>query len=91
VLREAGCRKIYKDMSGILSNHSMLDTLIKKLHEKDTLVVCNFDRIGRSFSHLFLLSHLLRQRNIGFISLKEGIDTTTPQGVIIDVRNIRIE
>lgn len=70
-------------MSGIPSDHSMLDRLIKELHENDTLVICNLDCIARSFSHLFSLSHLFMQRNIGFISLKEGIDTTTPQGNII--------
>ena len=82
-LREAGCSKIYKEISGIPSDHSMLDRLIKELHENDTLVICNLDRIARSFSHLFSLSRLFTQRNIGFISLKEGIDTTTPQGRII--------
>jgi DNA invertase Pin-like site-specific DNA recombinase len=82
-LREAGCSKIYKEMSGTPSDHSMLDRLIKELHENDTLVICNLDRIARSFSRLFSLSHLFMQRNIGFISLKEGIDTTTPQGRII--------
>ena len=70
-------------MSGIPSDYSMLNTLIKKLHENDTLVVWDLNRISRSFNHLFSLIHMFMERNIGFISLNEHIDTTTPQGRMI--------
>jgi len=82
-LRKAGCSKIYKEMTGIPSDRSMLDTLIKELHENDTLVVWDLDRIARSFYHLFSLTHMFMQRNIGFISLNEHIDTTTSEGRIV--------
>ncbi len=82
-LREAGCVKIYKEMDEITSEHSMLSTLIKALQEGDILVVSALDRMARSFYHLFSLTRMFMQKNIGFISLTEHIDTTTPQGRVV--------
>src|SRR3989338_2642954 len=44
-------------------------------------VVCyKLDRIGRSMKHLLNLFEEFQNKNIGFISLSQNIDTNTPEG-----------
>ena len=38
------------------------------------------DRLGRSLGHLIELVSSLQERNVGFASVSESIDTTTPGG-----------
>ena len=40
------------------------------------------DRLGRSLKHLVLTIEELQERGIGFRSLQESIDTTTPAGYL---------
>jgi hypothetical protein len=47
------------------------------------LVVWKLDRLGRSLQHLIATLNGLQERGIGFISLKENTDTTTPGGKLI--------
>ncbi|WP_281181966.1 recombinase family protein [Actinomadura macra] len=49
----------------------------------DTLVVPSLDRLGRSLQDLIALVAGLRKRGIGFRSLHEAIDTTTPGGRLV--------
>jgi DNA invertase Pin-like site-specific DNA recombinase len=53
------------------------------LQRGDVLVVWKLDRLGRSLSHLLELADELRLHGIGFASLSEQIDTTTPQGTLV--------
>jgi DNA invertase Pin-like site-specific DNA recombinase len=53
------------------------------LREGDTLVVWRLDRLGRSLSHLLQLVEELKARGIGFQSLTESIDATTPAGELV--------
>ncbi len=46
----------------------------------DYLVVWKLDRLGRSLSHLLTIITGLREKGIGFRSLTEQMDTTTPHG-----------
>jgi DNA invertase Pin-like site-specific DNA recombinase len=49
----------------------------------DTFIVWKLDRAGRSLKHLIELLTHLDQHQIGFRSLTEQIDTTTPGGKLI--------
>jgi DNA invertase Pin-like site-specific DNA recombinase len=46
-------------------------------------VVWRLDRLGRSLKHLIETISSLQQRNIGFKSITENIDTTTSGGKLI--------
>lgn len=49
----------------------------------DVLVVWKLDRLGRSMSHLVQLIATLGEREIGFRSLTEAIDTTSAHGKLL--------
>ncbi len=50
---------------------------------RDTLVVPSLDRLGRSLQDLISIVARLRQRGVGFRSLPEALDTTTPGGCLV--------
>ena len=83
-LRRAGCKKIIEDVaSGKTENRPGLDHVRELLREGDVLVVWRLDRLGRSLKHLIELMTDLEQKRIGFQSLQESIDTTSPGGKLI--------
>ena len=84
-LRAAGCERIFEDrgVSGAVTNRPQLDRCFAALGAGDVLVVWKLDRLGRSLSHLLELADQLRERGVGFQSLSEAIDTTTPQGTLV--------
>jgi Resolvase, N terminal domain len=49
----------------------------------DTLVVPSLDRLSRSLADLITTVGELRRRDIGFTSLQESLDTTTPGGRLV--------
>jgi DNA invertase Pin-like site-specific DNA recombinase len=51
--------------------------------ERDTLMVWKLDRLGRSLRDLITIVADLETRGIGFQSLQESIDTTTPGGRVL--------
>jgi len=86
-LKAAGCRPahIFKDrVSGARDSRPGLDKCLEVLRDGDTLIVWRLDRLGRSLPHLIRLIEDLRERGIGFRSLRDGvIDTTTASGELI--------
>lgn len=80
----AGCEKIYEDVaSGSKVSRSGLEEALEYLREGDTLVVWKLDRLGRSLKQLIEVVNHIHARKIGFKSLQENIDTTTPGGKLI--------
>jgi DNA invertase Pin-like site-specific DNA recombinase len=47
------------------------------------LVVWKLDRLGRSLPHLIETVTTLGRRGVGFKSLTEGVDTSTPNGRLV--------
>ena len=83
-LLKADCEKIYVDKkTGSHINRDGLEKAIEMLRAGDTLVVWRLDRLARSLKHLIELITDLEERNIGFKSLTESIDTTTSSGKLI--------
>ncbi|MDF3053192.1 MAG: recombinase family protein [Geminicoccaceae bacterium] len=83
-LAKAGCGKIYQETaSGAKAERPVLAEVLGYLRPGDTLVVWRLDRLGRSLKHLIETVSLLAERGIGFKSLTEQIDTTTPGGKLI--------
>src|SRR5919202_2006352 len=83
-LQKAGCSRIFTDtISGAITERKGLDEALQFLREGDTLVVWRLDWLGRSLKHLIETIAALQQRHIGFKSITENIDTTTPGGKLI--------
>jgi DNA invertase Pin-like site-specific DNA recombinase len=83
-LRAAGCEAIFEDhVSGAKADRPGLAMALAHLRSGETLVVWKLDRLGRSMAHLIETVRGLEKRGIGFRSLTEGVDTTTPGGTLI--------
>lgn len=83
-LTTAGCKKIFTDkITGSTFERKELTAALAYVRDGDTLVVWKLDRLGRSLKHLIDLLTTLQNRAIGFISLTEQLDTTTPGGKLI--------
>jgi DNA invertase Pin-like site-specific DNA recombinase len=83
-LEKAGCTRIFTDTaSGAKAERTGLDDALSYVRNGDTLVVWRLDRLGRSLKHLIETITSLNNRNIGFKSITENIDTTTSGGKLI--------
>ncbi|MFE9332817.1 recombinase family protein [Streptomyces sp. NPDC006925] len=83
-LEAAGCARIFADKkSGKNAEREELWNALDYLRPGDTLVVPALDRLGRSIQDLIGIVSGLRKREIGFQSLHEALDTTTPGGRLV--------
>lgn len=83
-LNTAGCIRIFSDKkSGKNAEREELWKALDYLCEGDTLVVPSLDRLGRSIQDLIAIVSGLRKRGVGFTSLHEALDTTTPGGRLV--------
>lgn len=83
-LRKAGCDRVFEDTaSGAKADRPGLADALTYLRDGDVLVVWRLDRLGRSLPHLIETVGKLEARGVGFRSLTENIDTTTPGGRLI--------
>jgi DNA invertase Pin-like site-specific DNA recombinase len=77
-------RHIYEDRgSGVKADRPGLRECLDYLKPGDTLVVWKLDRLGRSLPHLLNVVGSLREKQVGFRSLTENIDTNTIQGDLL--------
>jgi len=69
-------------VSGAKDRRPALDELLMDARRRkfDVLVCWRLDRLGRNLRHLVTLLDDLQALGIGFVTLGEGIDTTTPGG-----------
>lgn len=83
-LEEAGCYRVFTDhASGALDERVELSKLFDQARPGDTVVVWRLDRLGRSLRHLIDTVNSLADRQVGFRSLTENIDTTTSGGKLV--------
>jgi DNA invertase Pin-like site-specific DNA recombinase len=80
-LNKSGCEKVYQEkISGASKERPELTKCLDALRAGDTLTVWRLDRLGRSLKELVSIIAELEQKQVGFKSLTESIDTTTPTG-----------
>src|SRR5215212_4332269 len=83
-LEKAGCEQIFTDtVSGTKARRPGLEQALSHLRSGDTLVVWRLDRLGRSLRHLIDTVTDLQEKDVGFKSLTESIDTTTTGGRLV--------
>lgn len=81
-LRAAGCETIHQEhASGASRARPVLTKLLREIGAGDVLVVVRLDRLARSVSHLLAVIEDLDHRRAHFRSLRDPIDTSTPQGM----------
>lgn len=81
-LRAAGCETIYQEHgSGASRARPELARLMRDIRAGDVLVVVRLDRLARSVSHLLEVIERLEDKGAHFRSLRDPIDTSTPQGM----------
>ena len=83
-LKKIGCQEIFTEkMTGTLKTRPELSACLRTLRKGDTLAVWRMDRLARSLKDLVEIIEDLHQREIGFRSLTESIDTTSASGKLI--------
>jgi DNA invertase Pin-like site-specific DNA recombinase len=83
-LQKAGCEKVYEETaSGAKADRPVLAEALEYIRPGDILVVWRLDRLGRSLKHLIETIGALQARGIGFKSVTEQLDTTTPGGKLV--------
>jgi DNA invertase Pin-like site-specific DNA recombinase len=81
-LRAAGCHTIVQEHgSGASRARPILVKLVHEIRPGDVLVVVRLDRLARSVSHLLDVIERLEERGAHFRSLRDPIDTSTPEGM----------
>ena len=83
-LAAAGCAKVFEDRaSGARADRAGLRSALEYVRDGDVLIVWKLDRLGRSLPHLIETVTSLATRGVGFRSITEAIDTTTPGGRLV--------
>lgn len=83
-LADAGCHRVFQEKaSGANDRRVELANLFDHVRPGDTVVVWRLDRLGRSLRHLIDTVNALADRQVGFRSLVENIDTTTSGGKLV--------
>lgn len=83
-LRQAGCTRIFEEkISGATRRRPALTAALRTMRRGDVLVVWKLDRLGRSLQDLIAILSALERRGIGFHSVSDCIDTTTPAGKLV--------
>lgn len=74
-------KKVFIDkMSGKNTNRPELQAMLNYVREGDIVVVSDFSRLARSTRDMLQIVQELTDKGVGLISLKECVDTETPQG-----------
>ena len=73
--------KVYiEKISGKSTNRPELKKMMEYVRQGDTVVVESISRFARNTKDLLSLVDELKNKGVAFVSLKESIDTNTPQG-----------
>ena len=80
-LEVAGCEQIFREKaSGGRWDRPELHTLLGQLRKDDVLVVWKLDRLSRSLRDVLTIMEQIQEKQAGFRSLTEAIETISPAG-----------
>ncbi|SDX99131.1 recombinase family protein [Eubacterium barkeri] len=81
IMEQLDASKVFiEKLSGKDTNRPQLKAMLNYVREGDTVVVESYSRLARSTKDLLNIVDELSSKGVQFISQKENIDTTTPQG-----------
>ena len=82
--RDLGIEKLYQEqMSGKNQDRPQLKAMLDFVREGDTVYVLDYSRLARSTTDLIGIVGQLQEKKVNFVSVKENVDTSTPQGKLI--------
>lgn len=64
-------------------NRPKLQEMLEYIRSGDTVYIHDFSRLARSTKDLLEIVEFLHSKDVGLVSNKENIDTTTPQGKLM--------
>ena len=83
-MKAQGVERVYiEKISGKNTDRPQLKSMLDFVREGDTVIVESYSRLARSTADLLNIIGELDSKGVSFISLKENIDTTTPQGKLM--------
>ncbi len=83
-LDEIGMNKYFiEKISGKNTDRPEFKKMMEYLREGDVLYIESISRLARSTKDLLNIVEILKQKKVELVSLKESIDTSTPQGKFI--------
>ena len=81
MMEEQGVDRIFTDKaSGKNTDRIAFREMMAFIREEDVVIVESISRIARNTKDLLSIVAELTEKGVEFVSLKENIDTTTPQG-----------
>ena len=76
-------RCFIEKISGKNTDRPQLKAMMDFVREGDSLIVESYSRLARSTHDLLEIVDALSKKGVALVSLKENIDTTTPQGKLM--------
>lgn len=84
MMKKLGVEKLFIDkLSGKNTHRPELQRLLDFVREGDVVVVESISRMARNTRDLLNITHMLDEKGVGFVSLKEQFDTTTVSGKFV--------
>jgi len=81
ILKELNIDKYFiEQASGKNTDRTQLRKMLEYVREGDTVYIESISRLARSIKDLLSIVQQLQDKSVDLVSLKENIDTTTPQG-----------
>ncbi|UNK19282.1 recombinase family protein [Paenibacillus sp. N3/727] len=80
-LNNEGCERIYTEKaSGAKDDRKELQRALDSLRQGDVFIVYKLDRLARSTKKLIEVYEQLTELGVELVSIRDGLDTTTPTG-----------
>ena len=83
-MKRFDCERIFLEkISGKNTDRPQLKAMLDYVREGDTLIVESYSRLARNTSDLLSIVDRLNEKHVAFKSIKENVDTSTPQGKLM--------